>query len=599
MVSRIITGALLLGLAIGLGGCGSSSTPTGQGVSQPDVPVQVHRRWGYIPTTGGAELRWTLFTPDEAGSYPILVEYDGYAAGSGQVYSDVDFWLRRGYGVLGLSVPGSACSTGEFLVFHPSWGKAGAEAIEWIARQPWSDGNVGMTGLSFSGYMQIWTAAFAPPALKAIAPALNTTDPYRDVAYPGGIFNSGFPALWWAGFPNTWNNFAAPAARDIDGDDRCTQTAAENSIRMNAPQYNMPSQLASHPFYDELYKERSARLLADRITVPVFGAEAWQDEQVGSRNGYYEQVVDPDRLWLLGIPGEHTGMLSLPIAEQMRLQFFDRYLKGIANDWERVPRVTVLNEMTRDENNELQPAFITASSRYPVPVTTVRFHLHPDGSLRESTAGSGTRTYLYPVPGPVVNNPIGTRGEEWQAPVPPGGALVFTTPPLDEVLSLYGPASADLWLSSTAVDTDVQVTITEVRPDGQEMYVQRGWLRASHATLDEALTTERRPWNRHDAGSQSLMTPSVPRLLRIEINKFAHSFRAGSRLRMIIDAPSRTGYWDFARIDIPATNTLHMGADLASVLVVGQWDVAAQVPSELPRCGSLRFQPCRPDPYGE
>jgi uncharacterized protein len=82
MVSRIITGALLLGLAIGLGGCGSSSTPTGQGVSQPDVPVQVHRRWGYIPTTGGAELRWTLFTPDEAGSYPILVEYDGYAAGS-------------------------------------------------------------------------------------------------------------------------------------------------------------------------------------------------------------------------------------------------------------------------------------------------------------------------------------------------------------------------------------------------------------------------------------------------------------------------------------------------------------------------------------
>lgn len=579
-------------------GCGNSAAPP-HGAEPPAAPAATaHRRWGYIETTSGAELRWTLFTPQESGSWPILIEYDGYSAGSGNLYSDRDFWLSQGYGILGLSVPGSSCSTGEFLVFHPSWGKAGAEAVEWIARQPWSDGNVGMTGLSFSGYMQIWTAAFAPPSLKAISPALNTTDPYRDVAYPGGIFNSGFPALWWGGFANTWNSFGAAAARDEDGDQRCTQTAAENSVRMNAPEYNMPAQLASHPNYDELYVERSARLLADRIEVPVFGAEAWQDEQVGSRNGYYEDVVDPDQLWLLGMPGEHTGMLALPIAKQMRLRFFDRYLKGVANGWEETPRVTVLNEMTRDADNQLQAAFVTESAGFPVPVTPFRLHLQADGSLQPATAETGALNYQYPVPGPAVNNPIGSNGEEWQAPVPPGGALAFTTPALEAPLSFYGPASADLWLSTTALDTDIQVTITEVRPDGQEMYVQRGWLRASHAALDDALSTERRPWHRHDAGSQTLMTPLEPRLLRVEINKFAHTFRAGSRLRLIIDAPSRTGYWDFARIDVPATNTVHTGTERPSALVLGLWDVADRAGTELPTCGTLRFQPCRADAYG-
>ena len=220
MVNRIMRPVLTACFALLLAACGSSQEPSQEeginGVGQAPIDrAQAHRRWGYIETPNGDRLRWVLYTPTEDGEYPILVEYDGYSAGSGHFYSDADYWLSNGYGILGLSVPGSNCSTGEFLVFHPSWGEAGAYAIDWIAEQEWSDGNVGMTGFSFSGYMQIWTAAFAPAALKAISPALNTTDPYRDVAYPGGIFNQGFPPLWWAGFSNTWINFGAPAAREI------------------------------------------------------------------------------------------------------------------------------------------------------------------------------------------------------------------------------------------------------------------------------------------------------------------------------------------------------------------------------------------------
>lgn len=184
----------------------------------------------------------------------------------------------------------------------------------------------------------------------------------------------------------------------------------------------------------------------------------------------------------------------------------------------------------------------------------------------------------------------------WKAPVPPGGSVAYTSAPLQSDLVLAGPASLDLWLASTATDTDVQVTVTEVRPDGLEMYVQRGWLRASHRALDTTRSTELRPYQTHLRGDAKPLNAGEPTPLRIEVFPFAHAFRAGSRLRVWIDAPtSHTGFWAFVPTPDPAINTILHDAAHPSRLVVGVLaGQSAQAP--LPACDTVRNQPCRSDP---
>jgi len=157
----------------------------------------------------------------------------------------------------------------------------------------------------------------------------------------------------------------------------------------------------------------------------------------------------------------------------------------------------------------------------------------------------------------------------WDKPVPPGGALAWTTKPLTQDVETLGPASADLWISSTSVDTDLQVTITEVRPDGQETYVARGWLRASQRKLDPKLSTVTRPYQTQQQSDLQLLTPLTPVLARVEVFPFDHVFRARSAIRMIVDTPSQTGGWNFLLRPTAAQNTILHDREHPSRLVLG------------------------------
>jgi hypothetical protein len=155
-------------------------------------------------------------------------------------------------------------------------------------------------------------------------------------------------------------------------------------------------------------------------------------------------------------------------------------------------------------------------------------------------------------------------------------------------------ASADLWLSSTATDTDVQVTLSEVRPDGSETYIERGWLRASHRKLDAAASTPLRPVQTHLQSDAAPLEPGLPTPMRVEVFPFAHTIRRGSALRMIIDAPTGlTGFWGLNYLKTPAVDTVYHDHAHPSRLVVGVVPgEQAQVP--LPACDTLQNQPCRP-----
>lgn len=543
---------------------------------------------GYLPLADGTLLGYTVTRPEAPGRYPVLLKYDPYAAG---VYSDPS-WNDAGYVTLGVNMRGTGCSQGEFSPLRADvWGADGAEVAEWAARQAWSSGAVGMIGYSFTGVSQLATAAFAGPALKAITPGNVFLDFYRDSIYPGGIHNGWIPAwiLLGRGFV-----VGAPAVQHAPSDPAC----AQGMLLAQPGDMAQSGDTQLHP-YDDAYWATQPDAFIDRVRVPVLGCVNWQDTTIYSRAGAaFHERLDPHTTWLIGANGAHADCPT----SRVRLQrFFDRYLKGVGNGWESTPRLLLVHELAeagggvRESLPEGAGAWQTSFASWQqmrAAIEPLRLFLRSGGRLEAAppAAAEGADTYAYPLP--TANTPTDWTGglNAWDDPVPPGGAVTYTTPALTQDFEFLGSGSADLWVSSTAPDTDLQVTLSEVRPDGQEQYVQNGWLRMSHRRLDAERSTELRPWHTHLEADAELLTPGAPAAARVELPSFNHVFRAGSALRLTIDAP---GGW-FQILPAPAQNTIHHDAAMPSALVLGRVrGGAAQAP--LPACGTTNNQPCRPN----
>jgi predicted acyl esterase len=249
-------------------------------------------------------------------------------------------------------------------------------------------------------------------------------------------------------------------------------------------------------------------------------------------------------------------------------------------------------------NIDAKPTFTLERPSYPVAVTPYILNLDRGNALTESSGSGGPDAYAYPRPGVAVATDEGDTGHDGWSPLEAGwreGVGVYTSPALDRTLVAYGSASADLWVSATTSDTDLQVTLTEVRPDGQEMFVQRGWLRMSDRAQDNGQATLVRPVPLDRPATMVALTPGVPALGRVELNKFAHTFRKGSHIRIWIDTPSRWGGYGFTPVSAPSTNRIWHDDKHPSRLVLGELK-QVQVPDVAPKCGTILKQPCRPDP---
>ena len=184
---------------------------------------------------------------------------------------------------------------------------------------------------------------------------------------------------------------------------------------------------------------------------------------------------------------------------------------------------------------------------------------------------------------------------DWVEP-PAGTAASFVSEPFAADTILTGSGSVDLWIRTDAADTDVEVTLSELRPDGTEVMIQSGWLRASHRALDEAASTELRPVQTHDAADVAPLPAGEWTPVRVEVFPFAHPMRAGSQLRLTVDAPGgNRAEWVFETVSDGETVDIAFDADHPSALVLGTLDPAAvgvEIPAEYPGC-TLRGQPCR------
>jgi predicted acyl esterase len=508
--------------------------------------------------------------------------------------------VESGYAVFGVNTRSTGCSEGDSFDFlRPLYGLDGYDAIEFAAVQPWSNGSVGMYNWSWAGMSQLWTASFRPPHLKAIAPGMVIADPRGDSYAPGGVPQPWMISGWHQFLRDRWVGVRESAVEEHDA-----ECLAQRERNLRAESLNSTARtVLQHPVRDAWLDERTVAQRTHLIAVPVLSMTAYQDGATTSRGGYFQETINPDQLWMIDTNGDHEIYAS-EAYRPMLIAFFDHFLKRKQNDWESQPRLRIWQEATTSRPEDpfvmgrqegAAPSWVVNRASTKPEVRVVIFNLNGVGNMAQNRPSSGDpESFAYPVPGASVNLPEDSWGplpKDWKT-----GSLAFTSLPLDKDIVTFGSASADLWLASAiAPDADVQVTLTNVRPDGKEMYVQRGWLRLSNRALDVARSTISRPIlvDRPDA-----VLPLAPReavLARVEINRFSFAFRKGSRIRLWIDTPSNTGFYSFSYNPVPTRLTLFHDASHPSRLVLSELPDVSPPPSSQ-RCGTILAQPCRQDP---
>jgi uncharacterized protein len=213
------------------------------------------------------------------------------------------------------------------------------------------------------------------------------------------------------------------------------------------------------------------------------------------------------------------------------------------------------------------------------------------GGLRRRPGGPARQT----LPGDDAEDAWKAQPPYNWAPLAPGKGIGFATAPLARDVVIAGPASLDVHLKSSARDTDLQVTLSEVRPDGRETYVQNGWLRASHRRLDAGPSTVLDPFPTHLERDAAPLPKGRRALVRVPIWPVAHAFRAGSKIRVTLQAPGGDrSRWDFDTVDSGRTrNSVALGGKRASSLVLPVLAGATAQGTPLPAPTALRGQPSR------
>jgi predicted acyl esterase len=554
-----------------------------------------------------------------------------------------------GFAVVSVQMRGSGCSGGAFDLFDLPTTYDGYDAVETVAAQPWvKGGTVGMAGISFSGISQLFVAGTRPPHLSAIAPMSVTDDLYTATGYPGGIFNSGFARTWVVERMHDARPAPAggqPWARELVrmGDEHCRanqrlrlQTQDALRIQRQNP-FRTPS----------LFAQRAPGPWLGRVRVPVFLVGQFQDEQTGGhfaeslsrltrkprvwislQNGVHADSLGPTTItrWaeflklyvadeipsippsILGLSGELYRFLAdagaAPV-QQSRFASFTSVAPAKA-EFEKDARLRLLMDNGAGPQG---PGSIGATWELnygawpPRAVRATRFYLGRGGVLGSKPARRGAARYTAdPAARPTQTLPGNGAEDAWKAqppynwaPLARGKGVGFTSPRLARDVVVAGPSSLDLYLGSSARDTDLQVTLSEVRPDGNETYVQNGWLRASHRKLDAARSTALDPFPTHLRRDAAPLPRGRYALVRVPIFAVAHAFRAGSRIRVTLQAPGGDRpRWRFATIDRGRTrNTIALGRPRASSLVLPVLAGATAKGTPLPGPTALRGEPSR------
>ena len=502
-----------------------------------------------ITMDDGVALRADVFRPEDDEPVPTLmtlgpygkgVRYqDGYKdqwewlveahpdlfEGSSRSYLawetvDPEIWVPWGYAVMRVDSRGAGRSPGYLDLFSQRETRDYHDAIEWAGMQPWCTGKVGLCGISYYAINQWLVASLQPPHLTAMIPWEGAADAYRDRARHGGIMSNSFFELWYPlqvlsvqhgnpkGPVDPWLQERATGPEDLSEEELATNRADPRSHR--------PPELDGRG-----YRERSADWT--RIEVPFLSAANWGGFGLHARGNFEAFTEAASRQkWLEVHPGRHEEWFYLPYGMELQKRFFDHFLKGAENGWDREPPVQLHIRRPSGEKFQLR-------KEREWPLARTRW----------------SKLYL------------GAAALDWEAPTEEsttsfealGEDLTLYGPPFDLDTEITGPLVAKLFVSSSTTDADLFLTLRAFSSEGEEVDflgaldprtpLAQGWLRASHRQLDPERSRPERPYHRHD--EKEPLEPGTVYELDIEIWPTCIVLPADYRLALTI------GGKDFAR----------------------------------------------------
>lgn len=462
-----------------------------------------------IPMDDGIILRADVFRPIGEGRYPVILSYgpygkglafqDGYpsawqklvaehpdvACGSSNRYQnwevvDPEKWVPDGYACVRVDSRGAGRSPGYLDPFSPRETQDFYQCIEWAARQEWSNGRVGLNGVSYYGINQWHVASLQPPHLAAMCVWEGAADWYRDMTHHGGILNT-FWANWYDMQVKTVQyglGGRGPRSR-VTGVPVCgDETLSDRELYRNRCDFG--DEILAHPLDDGYHRARSP--VWEKVAVPFLSAANWGGQGLHPRGNFegFLRAASTQK-WLEAHGLEHWTHFYTDYGVKLQKQFFDYFLKGIDNGWSKRPRVQL-------QIRHVDRFIERHEDEWPIARTRwTRFHLEPQGHRLCPEAAVFRACITYEAM---------------------GEGVTFISAPFETETEITGPLAAKLCVSSSTSDADLFLVFRVFTPDLREVVfagavdphtpVAQGWLRLSHRKLDPALSTEYRPYHTHD-----------------------------------------------------------------------------------------------------
>ena len=497
-----------------------------------------------IAMDDGVVLRADVFRPIGEGRYPVILSYGPYAKGlafqegykgnwarltkaapevlqgSTNKYQnwelvDPEKWVPDGYVCLRIDSRGAGRSPGVIDVWSPRETLDHYHSVEWAGTQAWSNGKVGINGISYYAMNQWTVGALKPPHLAALCIWEGSSDYYRELCRHGGIL-SDFYASWYPRqVGSVQHGVGSRGAKSAVTGELVAGPDTMSESELAKLQADAPGEAKRRRLCDDYHAGRTADFAA--IEAPLLSAGNWGGMGLHTRGNFEGYLAAGSKQKWLEVHGDtHFTHFYSNYGETLQKRFFGHFLKGEDTGWDRRPRVS-LNIRYPDEKFVLR-----AESEWPLKRTRwTKYFLQPDGLALAPQPPTAATTLSYETS---------------------GDGLTFRMPALKESLEITGPVAARLWVSSETTDADLFLVLRLFDPDGKEITyigsndprvpVGLGWLRASHRKLDSARSLPYRPWHSHD--EEWPLTPGAPVELDVEIWPTSIVVPPGYRLALTI-----------------------------------------------------------------
>jgi len=489
------------------------------------APPNVHADWDLpVKVRDGTTLRVNVFRPSEPGIYPVIMSAHPYGkdriparSRSGRAANfqyrlfpqpepvsfsewtsweapDPGVWVPRGYVVVNADLRGGGTSEGTGDVFSDEEAQDYYDLIEWAGVQPWSNGRVGLDGVSYLCMSQYKVAALNPPHLAAICPWEGFSDLYRDFTRPGGSREDGFSIVWSKG------------------------TSKVARLRSD-----FRREVCARPERDEWYRSKTPDL--ERIQVPMLVCASFSDHSLHSRGSFelFRRAASTQK-WLYTHRSGKWSTYYSQRATAARIAFFDRFLKGVANGWDQKPSV-----------------HLEIHDGGPDPVAVVEEDAWPPGNLNWRPLWLDTGNRVLGEASPAAQSQVAFSSRnilrfQWSVP---------------EDMDVIGPMALRLWIKAQdASDPVLFAGIRKFRAGAEVTFegsygfsgdiVSKGWQRAAHREIDDRLSTPAQPVHTHARAEPLAEGEIAP--IDIELRQHATRFLQGDILQLDL-----RGNWHFPR----------------------------------------------------